>query len=134
MGCQTALTSGDDAASWPQKSHPILTIVRCRLAINSDFVEPNPLLKVCPALDRTTPLPQFSFPLSRSQRQKQNDSCVPPYLWPVPIDFASHSLVMKYLARGVPVYFSPITRAKSSTELRGRWFTTRCWAFPAALR
>lgn len=36
------------------------------------------------------------------------------------------SLVMKYLARGVPAYFSPITRAKSSTELRGRWFTTRC--------
>lgn len=44
------------------------------------------------------------------------------------------SLVMKYLAMGVPAYFLPINRAKSSTELRGRWFTTRCCAFPAALR
>src|SRR4051794_14271690 len=44
------------------------------------------------------------------------------------------SLVMKYLARGVPAYFSPINRAKSSTELRGRWFTTIRWASPAALR
>ena len=39
------------------------------------------------------------------------------------------SLVMKYLARGVPAHFLPITRAKSSTELRDRWFTTRCCAF-----
>ncbi len=44
------------------------------------------------------------------------------------------SLVMNYSAMGVPAYFLPIMRAKSSTELRGRWFTTRCWAFPAALR
>jgi hypothetical protein len=44
------------------------------------------------------------------------------------------SLVMKYLARGVPANFLPIKLAKSSTELRGRWFTTMCWAFPAALR
>ena len=36
------------------------------------------------------------------------------------------SLVMEYLARAVPAYFLPLTRAKSSTELRGRWFTTRC--------
>lgn len=30
------------------------------------------------------------------------------------------SLLMKYFARGLPAYFLPITRAKSSTELRGR--------------
>jgi hypothetical protein len=33
---------------------------------------------------------------------------------------ANESLVMKYFARGLPAYFLPITRAKSSTELRGR--------------
>ena len=36
---------------------------------------------------------------------------------------------MKCLASGVPVYFSPIKPAKSITELRGRWFTTKYWAF-----
>jgi hypothetical protein len=40
---------------------------------------------------------------------------------------------MKYFSSGVPANFSPIRRAKSSTELRGRWFTTMCSAWPAAL-
>jgi len=43
------------------------------------------------------------------------------------------SLARKCLARGVPANFSPSKREMSSTELRGRWLTTTCWACPAAL-
>lgn len=76
---------------------------------------PNILIKPQPLAPRSSPHER----LSTSQRTAR------PF---------QDSLVMKYLASGVPAYFSPIRRAKSSTELRGRWFTTRCWAFPATLR
>jgi hypothetical protein len=34
----------------------------------------------------------------------------------------------------VSANLSPIKREKSSTELRGRWFTETCWASPAVFR
>src|SRR5262252_8258897 len=43
------------------------------------------------------------------------------------------SSARKWSARRVPANFSCIRWEKSSSELRGLWFTTMCWALPAAL-